>query len=148
MQAEKWLQYYQVKMSLCMPWNHMGDWRYSSTHTWPHGQVSGQLHVPAAITPGKSPCYQWMHSWVGSSTSLQTLEKITICYSCWELIHNFSVVQHLAQSLYQLCCCAPLSSSLILWSILWQVRNLFQGDISTKCKLVLPCSVSNILSFP
>jgi hypothetical protein len=34
-------------------------WSYSSTHSWTRHwkEVSGQLHAPAALPPGKSPCY-------------------------------------------------------------------------------------------
>jgi hypothetical protein len=35
----------------------MGEWRYSSTHSWPRNwmEVSGQLHGPACLCPGKEP---------------------------------------------------------------------------------------------
>jgi hypothetical protein len=37
----------------------LGEWRYSSTHSWPRHlmDVIGQLHAPAALPPGKSPWY-------------------------------------------------------------------------------------------
>jgi hypothetical protein len=33
-----------------------GEWRYSSTYSWPRQwfEVSGQLHFPAAVTPGEN----------------------------------------------------------------------------------------------
>jgi hypothetical protein len=35
-------------------WRRMGEWMYSSTH-WPRHQMemSGQLHAPATLPPGK-----------------------------------------------------------------------------------------------
>jgi hypothetical protein len=35
----------------------MGEWMYRSTFSWPRHslEVSGQLHVPAALPPGKKP---------------------------------------------------------------------------------------------
>jgi len=35
----------------------LGDWRYSSTNSRPQHwmEVSGQLHAPAALPPGKEP---------------------------------------------------------------------------------------------
>jgi hypothetical protein len=39
----------------------MGEWMYRSTFSWPRQklEVSGQLHAPAALPPGKSPRYQF-----------------------------------------------------------------------------------------
>jgi len=39
------------------PWRRIGEWRYSSTHSWPRQsiEVNGQLHTPAALPPGKEP---------------------------------------------------------------------------------------------
>jgi hypothetical protein len=39
------------------PWRRTGEWMYRSTFSWPRHQmeVSGQLHVPAALPPGKEP---------------------------------------------------------------------------------------------
>jgi hypothetical protein len=41
------------------PWRCMGEWMYRSTFSWPRHylEVSGQLHAPAALPPGKSPRY-------------------------------------------------------------------------------------------
>jgi hypothetical protein len=35
----------------------MGEWMYRSTFSWPrhYQEVSGQLHAPAALPPGKEP---------------------------------------------------------------------------------------------
>jgi hypothetical protein len=37
------------------PWRCIGEWRYSSTRSWPLHlmEMSGQLHSPAALFPGK-----------------------------------------------------------------------------------------------
>jgi hypothetical protein len=47
---------------LCFKWaprheSVLGEWRYSSTHSRPshYKEVSGQLHAPAALPPGKEP---------------------------------------------------------------------------------------------
>jgi hypothetical protein len=52
----------KVKLSLCFnrAAHHervLGEWRYSSTHslTSALGGVSGQIHAPAALHPGKEP---------------------------------------------------------------------------------------------
>jgi hypothetical protein len=38
-------------------WRRIGEWRYSSIHSWPQHLrgISDQLHVPAALPPGKEP---------------------------------------------------------------------------------------------
>jgi hypothetical protein len=39
-------------------------------------EVSGQLHAPAALTPGKEPSgIHWIGSWVGPSASLDTASR-------------------------------------------------------------------------
>jgi hypothetical protein len=37
----------------------LGEWRYNFTHSWPQHnmEMGGQLHVPAGLPQGKSPCY-------------------------------------------------------------------------------------------
>jgi len=45
----------------------LGEWRYSTTHSWPRYQmeVSGQLHVPASfILRGRVPDTHWIGEWV------------------------------------------------------------------------------------
>jgi hypothetical protein len=39
------------------PWRRMEEWMHRSTFSWPRHylEVSGQLHAPAALPPGKSP---------------------------------------------------------------------------------------------
>jgi len=46
----------KVKLSLCFKWaphydGTLGEWRYSSTHSWPWQkmEMSGQLHMPATF---------------------------------------------------------------------------------------------------
>jgi hypothetical protein len=39
-------------------------------------EMSGQLHAPAALLPGKSPWYQWIGgSWVGPRAGLDAVVK-------------------------------------------------------------------------
>jgi hypothetical protein len=52
----------KVKLSLCVnraPRHEgvLGEWKYSSTHSSSRYEieVSGQLHAPAALPPGKDP---------------------------------------------------------------------------------------------
>jgi uncharacterized membrane protein YdcZ (DUF606 family) len=37
--------------------------------------VSGQLHDPAALPPGKSPWYHWIGGWVGLRAVLDAVLK-------------------------------------------------------------------------
>jgi hypothetical protein len=61
---------------------HLGECKYSSTHSWPRQQieVGSQLHVPAALLTAKS------------SAGLDALEE-GIAPLCWEMNPNPSVVQ-------------------------------------------------------
>jgi hypothetical protein len=52
-----------------MWWRRMGEWVYRST------EVSGQLHAPAALLPGKQPSTHWIGGWLGPRASLDDLEK-------------------------------------------------------------------------
>jgi hypothetical protein len=51
----------------------MGEWRYSSTILDPGTgmEVSGQLHVPAALPPVP----HWIGGWVGPRVGLDAVEK-------------------------------------------------------------------------
>jgi hypothetical protein len=66
----------------------MGEWRYSSPHSSPQCEVevSGQLHAPGALPPGKKPLVHIKYDWVGSTAGLDALEKRKMC-------PYFSVVQ-------------------------------------------------------
>jgi hypothetical protein len=44
-------------------------------------EVSGQLHVPAALPPGeKAPGTHWIGGWVGPSVGLDAVEKRKILH--------------------------------------------------------------------
>jgi hypothetical protein len=48
-------------------------------------KVSGQLHVPAALSPVKEPPVpKEIEGWVGPRAGLRAVEKIEICYPCRE----------------------------------------------------------------
>jgi hypothetical protein len=56
----------------------MGEWMYRSTFssTQHYMQVSGQLHAPAALPPGKRvPGTHWIGGWVGPRTAQDDAEK-------------------------------------------------------------------------
>jgi hypothetical protein len=61
----------KVKLSLCltstMPWRRMGGVELQLHHYWPryYMEVSGQLHVLAALPRGKCPSGNWTRGWVG-----------------------------------------------------------------------------------
>jgi hypothetical protein len=63
-------------------------------------EVSGELHAPATLPPGKNPGPHWTWTWVAPTASQVVLEKR-------QMSHFFQVskprtVQHVAQSLYRL----------------------------------------------
>jgi hypothetical protein len=41
-------------------------------------EVSGQLHAPAALPPGKAPGARWVGGWVGPRCRQDTVEKVKI----------------------------------------------------------------------
>jgi hypothetical protein len=48
-------------------------------------EASGQLHVPAALPPGKDPGTYWIGSWVGPRAGLDTeTAKKSNLYPCRE----------------------------------------------------------------
>jgi len=46
--------------------------------------VSGQLHAPAALPPGKKHRTHYIGGWVGPRASLDTVSKRKIPSPCWE----------------------------------------------------------------
>jgi hypothetical protein len=50
---------------------------YRSTFSWPRHylEVSGQLHAPAALPPGKSPGTHFIGGWVDPTAGLDDMEK-------------------------------------------------------------------------
>jgi hypothetical protein len=59
------------------PSRRMGEWMCRSTFSWPRHEleVSGQLHAPAALTPGKSPGTHWIGGWVDHRAGLDNSEN-------------------------------------------------------------------------
>jgi hypothetical protein len=57
-------------------WRRMGEWMNRSTISWPRHklEVSGQLHAPAALPPGKTPGTHWIGGWVGHRVGLDDVE--------------------------------------------------------------------------
>jgi hypothetical protein len=55
----------------------MREWMYRSTFSWPRHklEVSGQLHAPAALPPGKSPGTHFICGWVDPGAGLDDMEK-------------------------------------------------------------------------
>ena len=43
-------------------------------------EVSGQLHAPAALPPGKNLITHWIGSWVGPSAGMDVKEKEELPY--------------------------------------------------------------------
>jgi hypothetical protein len=57
-------------------------------------EVSGQLHAPAALLPGKQPL---VGGWVGSKADLDAVVKRKIPSPCQESNPRTSIVQLVAQ---------------------------------------------------
>jgi hypothetical protein len=67
-----------IKLKLSLSRRRMADWIYRSTSSRPRQQleVSGQLHVPAALLPGeRAPGTHSIGDWVGSRAGLDDVEK-------------------------------------------------------------------------
>jgi hypothetical protein len=45
--------------------------------------MSGQLHVPADLAPGKNSGTHWTRGWVSTRAGLNALEKRKITCPCW-----------------------------------------------------------------
>jgi hypothetical protein len=60
-------------------------------------EVSGQLHAPAALPPGKKPDTLWIGGWVGPRTVLEAVVKRKIPSPRRESIPRTPIVQSVAQ---------------------------------------------------
>jgi hypothetical protein len=74
--------------------------------------VSGQLHAPAALSPGKEPLYHWIEGCVGPRAGLEAVLRL-INVTLWEILYNTSRVTSFATiNLYLQCnrrdCCLSL----------------------------------------
>jgi hypothetical protein len=59
--------------------------------------VSGQLHTPAALSPGKEPNgIHWIGDWVGARAGLDIMEMKRNPFPSEELNRDSSVVQPVA----------------------------------------------------
>ena len=103
----------KVNWFFTMPWRHIGQKTYSSTHsearTWM--KMSGQLQAPAALHPRKNPGTHWRADWVGPSTGLNSLalpglQPRTVQLLAWSL--------HLAISCPDCRNVAPLKETFVI----------------------------------
>jgi hypothetical protein len=99
----------KVKFSLCLTKHHAmkiyWEWRDSSTHSLPQHwmEVSGQLHAPATLLPGKEPPgTHWIGGWVGPRAGLDMVEKRK--FSIWTKLLNPTFLLHKHLVLQILCC--------------------------------------------
>jgi hypothetical protein len=60
-------------------------------------EVSGQLHAPAALPPGKKPVTYWIEGWVGFRAILDTAMKRKIPSSRRKSNPRTPIVQPVAQ---------------------------------------------------
>jgi hypothetical protein len=77
----------------------LGEWRYSSTHSWPrhYMEVSGQVHGPAALPPGNAPGTHWIGGWVGPRAILDAVVKRKIPNPRRESNPTTPIIQPVAQ---------------------------------------------------
>jgi hypothetical protein len=60
-------------------------------------EVSGQLHAPAALHPGRDPGTHWIGGWVGSRAVLNAVVKVNTPSSRRESNPRIPIVQPVAQ---------------------------------------------------
>jgi hypothetical protein len=60
-------------------------------------EVSGQLHTPAALPPGRAPSTNWIGGWVGPRAVLDAVVKRKIPSPRRETKPRTSIVQPAAQ---------------------------------------------------
>jgi hypothetical protein len=77
----------------------MGEWMYRSTFSWPRHwlEVTGQLHAPSALPPGKSLWYPFViGGWVDPRAGLDNMGRIrSIEKTQWpQLWVNYNTVAH------------------------------------------------------
>jgi hypothetical protein len=67
-----------MKLSLCMSWRYIGEWRCNTTHSYPWRQleVGGQPNTPTALYAMKLALVpHWLLGWVRPKADLGALEK-------------------------------------------------------------------------
>lgn len=88
------------KVTLYVPWRNMGEWDHSSAHSWRLGEAEWLASCLYCFTPSYSPLH-WIGGWLLPGVGVGILEKRRISY-LWQKLHwNSSVIQPIAQSLYQ-----------------------------------------------
>jgi hypothetical protein len=81
----------KVELSLCFNWTPchvgvLGEWRYSSTHSWPQ-----KPYAPATLPPReRAPGTHWIGGWVGPRVGLDTMVERKIPSLCQDSNHQSS----------------------------------------------------------
>jgi hypothetical protein len=73
------------------PWRRIGEWRYSSMHSWPWPLYGGEWSAshPGYFTPrGKAPDTHWIGSWVGPRAGQDTVVERKIPSPCRDSNHR------------------------------------------------------------
>ena len=91
-----------VKLFLCVPCRHSGEWRFSSTHTHTQPQHYRKWTWMVCFMPGHPPCppnrrLGGNQNWHGHSGVNKNL------FPCQESNYDASAVNPVAYSMYQLC---------------------------------------------
>ena len=75
---------------------------------------------------------------------------VFFCFGLFSAFHSISYSYQISfnERHKQVCKIWGLTDLFRLLSVLWQIHSLFQSEFSTVCDLVLPLSISSILSFP
>jgi rubredoxin len=82
----------EYKHQVCFNWatrqeDILGEWRYSSTHSWPpnYMDVCGYVYAPAALPPRERAAgTHWIQGWMGPRAGLDAVVKRKIPSPCQE----------------------------------------------------------------
>jgi hypothetical protein len=89
-----------INLCLCTPSRHMGEWSYSSAHSWPHHwiEVSGLASWPDGFTAKESAC---THCWMG-------FENRKLCSLIWESNNSVTVQNFIVRVIWHTLFVHPL----------------------------------------
>jgi hypothetical protein len=114
----------------------MGEWMYRSTFSWTRQylEVSGQLHAPAALLPGKRPRYPFYKRLIGPQSRSGRYGEVKI-FTLPGLELRPPVVQSVASRYTDWAILAPLQRVYFVKSQLSVKQAPYWAEVAQKFKV-------------